>query len=98
MEFLRLDWSGRPILRNGNRRYGYGLKDSYLSCYLTPVSSCYRLSESLFLSFFSQNLVEELKSELGGKFEDAIVALMSSPELNDANSFHEAMSVRPLTL
>ncbi|KAM7451307.1 hypothetical protein ABFA07_000987 [Porites harrisoni] len=41
---------------------------------------------------YSKNLVEELKSELGGKFEDAIVALMSSPELNDANSLHEAIS------
>jgi len=40
-----------------------------------------------------QDLIEELKSELSGKFEDAIVALLTPIAVHDANSLNAAMKV-----
>ena len=41
-----------------------------------------------------QDLVKDLKSELGGKLEDLIFALMSPPASYDANELHKAIKVK----
>lgn len=45
-----------------------------------------------------QDLIGDLKGELGGKFETLIVALMTSPITYDVTSLHNAIKVRgPVT-
>lgn len=41
-----------------------------------------------------QDLVKDLKSELGGKLEDLIVALMATPASYDANELRQAIKVK----
>ncbi|CAH3147838.1 unnamed protein product [Porites lobata] len=41
---------------------------------------------------YGKNLTDDLKSELSGKFEDAIVSMLLVPESHDAIALHDAMS------
>jgi len=44
-----------------------------------------------FAQMFGKDLIKELKSELGGHFEDAVLALFQPPSDYDAWSLHDAM-------
>jgi len=41
-----------------------------------------------------QDLIEDLKYELTGKFERLIVSLMRTPAYHDAKEIHDAVKVR----
>lgn len=41
----------------------------------------------------SQDLIDDLKGELGGKFETLIVALMTPPLTHDVTLLHDAIKV-----
>lgn len=43
---------------------------------------------------FNQDLIEDLKYELTGKFERLIVSLMRTPAYHDAKEIHDAVKVR----
>ncbi len=45
---------------------------------------------------FQQDLIEDLKYELTGKFERLIVSLMRTPAYHDAKEIHDAVKVRHL--
>lgn len=45
-----------------------------------------------FAQMFGKDLIKELKSELGGKFEDVVLAMFKTPAEFDAWVLHDAMS------
>lgn len=47
-----------------------------------------------YLFLFHQDLIEDLKYELTGKFERLIVSLMRTPAYLDAKEIHDAVKVR----
>ena len=52
-----------------------------------------RVIEELGFSRSLQDLIDDLKSELGGNFEDLCVAMLTPPRVYDARQIHEAVSV-----
>ena len=60
------------------------------------VKTCVQLYmvPTLFISIFSlQDLRQELKSEISGKFENLVLALLETPVKFDTKEVHDAISV-----
>lgn len=52
----------------------------------------------MYFLLFQQDLIDDLKYELTGKFERLIVSLMRAPAYHDAKEIHDALKVRPSLL
>lgn len=72
---------------------GFGTDEQAIIDILTARSNQQRQEVSdYFLSEYGRDLIEDLKSELGGKFEDVIVGLMMPPDQYLCKQLHKAMS------
>lgn len=72
---------------------GFGTDEQVIIDILTSRSNSQRQQiKAKYESEFDRNLIDDLKSELGGKFEDVIVALMMSPVEYLCKHLHKAMA------
>lgn len=72
---------------------GLGTDEQQIIDILTTRSNAQRQSISAaYAAEFERDLIDDLKDELGGKFEDVIVALMRPPVQYLCKQLHEAMA------
>lgn len=72
---------------------GFGTDEQAIIDILTTRSNAQRqLIKEHFLHEYGRDLIEDLKSELGGKFEDVIIALMFPPVQYICKQLHKAMA------
>lgn len=64
--------------------------------FFTHVKTQPQLQTVVTTIMFQQDLIEDLKYELTGKFERLIVSLMRTPAYHDAKEIHDAIKVRHL--
>ncbi|GCC17469.1 hypothetical protein chiPu_0017567 [Chiloscyllium punctatum] len=83
---VNLPWSDSLVLEV------FGTDESAILHVLTTRSSTQRMKINLqYKTLFGRDLVEDLKSELGGKFEKLIVGLMKTPLQYDVFQLHNAL-------
>ncbi|KAI0207621.1 Annexin A7 [Lamellibrachia satsuma] len=71
---------------------GFGTDEAEIIQLLASHSNEQRLEIiSAFKTAYGEELVDQLKSELGGNLEDAVVAMMTRPSLYDARTLRAAM-------
>ncbi|XP_005180991.1 annexin B10-like [Musca domestica] len=72
---------------------GFGTDEQAIIDILTARSNAQRqMIKENFLREYGRDLIEDLKSELGGKFEDVIIALMMTPVQYLCKQLHKAMA------
>lgn len=72
---------------------GFGTDEKAIIDVLTHRSNDQRQAiKKAFLEEYGRDLIADLKSELGGKFEDLIIALMFSPHEYLCKQIHKSMS------
>lgn len=71
---------------------GFGTDEDQIIDILTKRSNAQRQAiAEVFKNDLGRDLIDDLKSELGGKFEDVIVALMLTPDHYLCKQLHKAM-------
>lgn len=71
---------------------GFGTDEDAIVEVLTKRSNAQRQAiAEVFKNDLGRDLIDDLKSELGGKFEDVIVALMLTPDHYLCKQLHKAM-------